>query len=269
MVFDLEPLISIVINCFNGEKHLPRAIESVLDQSYNNWELVFWDNKSTDNSSKIFKNYNDERMNYYSAPFHTNLSEARNRAVKKTNGKWISFLDCDDYLAKDKLELQVDIINKNIHNLGLIYGITKSVVMESEINTRFGKKFQNNISTNLPNGNIFNRLLINNFIPLSSAMILRSAYFNVGSINNKLTFAEDYDLFLKISKNYNVAFVNQICSYYRVHEKNMSKNHMHVGYVESMYCLKKYFPNPFAIIGYFLNIIKFIILYISKRINHI
>jgi len=208
-------------------------------------------------------------MNYHYAPSHTNLSTARNLAVEKTNGEWISFLDCDDYLAKNKLELQVDIINKKINSLGLIYGIRKWVVMESEMGTTFGKKFQNkSLQTDLPNGKIFNRLLIKNFVPLSSSLILKTAFFNVGGINNHLTYAEDYDLFLKISKNYKAVFVNEICSYYRVHEKNMSKSYIHIGYSESMRCLKIYFPNPFAIIGYLLYGLKLIIFRISNKTNH-
>ena len=207
-------------------------------------------------------------MNYHHAPFHTNLSMARNQAVEKTNGEWISFLDCDDYLAKKKLELQVDIINKKINSLGLIYGIRKWVVMRSEMGNAFGKKFQNkSLQTDLPNGKIFNKLLIKNFVPISSSLILKAAFFNVGCINNNLTYAEDYDLFLKISKNYKAAFVNEICSYYRIHEKNMSKNYMHIGYSESMRCQKNYFPNPFAIIGFLLYGLKLIKFRISDIMN--
>ena len=59
-----EPLISIIINCFNGEKYLSNAIESVINQTYKNWEIIFWDNCSTDKSAEIFNNYKDERLNY-------------------------------------------------------------------------------------------------------------------------------------------------------------------------------------------------------------
>ena len=74
-----KPLVSIIINCFNGEKYLREAINSVIAQSYENWEIIFWDNKSTDKSAKIFQSYNDKRLRYFLAPFHTELLyEARN-----------------------------------------------------------------------------------------------------------------------------------------------------------------------------------------------
>ena len=62
------PLMSILMNCFNGEKYLREAIDSVTEQTYTNWELIFWDNQSTDNSASIVKSYNDPRIKYYYAP---------------------------------------------------------------------------------------------------------------------------------------------------------------------------------------------------------
>ena len=58
-----NPLISIIVNCFNGEKYLKRALESIINQTYNNWEVVFWDNQSSDNSKKIFSEFKDKRFN--------------------------------------------------------------------------------------------------------------------------------------------------------------------------------------------------------------
>ena len=87
-----KPLVSIIINCFNGEKYLREAINSVIAQSYENWEIIFWDNKSTDKSAKIFQSYNDKRLRYFLAPFHTELLyEARNYALEKTAGDFIAF----------------------------------------------------------------------------------------------------------------------------------------------------------------------------------
>ena len=59
------PLVSIIMNCYNGETYLNESIESILSQTYKNWELIFWDNQSKDNSAKIFKNYKDIRLKYF------------------------------------------------------------------------------------------------------------------------------------------------------------------------------------------------------------
>ena len=72
-----------MINCFNGEKYLRKSLESVIAQTYKNWEVIFWDNQSTDKSAEIFKSFNDLRFNYYYAHSHTLLYEARNLAIKK------------------------------------------------------------------------------------------------------------------------------------------------------------------------------------------
>ena len=68
-----DKLVSIIMNCHNGEKFLSQAINSVLKQSYKNWELIFWDNCSTDNSANIFNKFKDQRFKYFSATNHTIL----------------------------------------------------------------------------------------------------------------------------------------------------------------------------------------------------
>ena len=87
--FNNQPLVSIIMNCYNGEVYLKESIESVLSQTYENWELIFWDNKSEDKSEKIFKSYNEKRFKYYYASQHTILYEARNFAIEKISGEFI------------------------------------------------------------------------------------------------------------------------------------------------------------------------------------
>ena len=90
----MSKLISIIVNCYNGEKYLNEALESIIKQDYKNWELIFWDNCSTDKSKEIFKKFEDLRFKYFLAPKHTTLYQARNLAIKKA----ISFLKDDDIL---------------------------------------------------------------------------------------------------------------------------------------------------------------------------
>ena len=93
-----NPLISIIVNCFNGEKYLKRTLESIIKQTYNNWEVVFWDNQSSDNSKKIFSEFKDKRFKYYFSKEHTSLYKARNEAIKISNGDIIAFLDTDSFV---------------------------------------------------------------------------------------------------------------------------------------------------------------------------
>ena len=108
-----QPLVSIIINCFNGEIFLKDCLKSVLNQTYKNWEVIFWDNKSTDKSAKIFKNYKNKKFRYFFSKKHSTLYEARNKAIKKARGKYVSFLDTDDLWNKNKLKTQVNFLEKN------------------------------------------------------------------------------------------------------------------------------------------------------------
>ncbi len=115
-----SPLVSVIMNCYNGEKYLTDSLNSLLSQNYSNWELIFWDNISTDNSKKIFDSYKDKRFKYYLATKHEILYKARNLAIKKTSGDYIAFLDTDDIWSKDKLSSQVELFSDK--KIGLVYG---------------------------------------------------------------------------------------------------------------------------------------------------
>ena len=119
-VTDDKPLVSIIMNCFNGEQYLEEALKSVLDQTYENWELIFWDNRSEDESSDIFKKFKDNRFKYFLSDRHTTLCKARNLAIEKTKGDFLAFIDTDDMWLPNKLEKQIPLFKDN--SVGLVYG---------------------------------------------------------------------------------------------------------------------------------------------------
>ena len=94
-----KPLVSILMNCYNGEKYLKETLNSVIEQTYKNWELIFWDNQSTDKSAKIYKEYKDKRFKYYYSDKHTGLGEARSRAFKYLTGEFIADSYNETYAA--------------------------------------------------------------------------------------------------------------------------------------------------------------------------
>ena len=114
------PLVSIVINIFNGERYIEEALKTVFKQTYKNWEVIFWDNKSTDQSKKILKNFSDNRIHYFEAEKFTKLYEARNLAIKKAKGQYIAFLDVDDWWLPEKLEKQIILFQKD-KTLKMVY----------------------------------------------------------------------------------------------------------------------------------------------------
>ena len=243
-----KPFFTVIINCFNCSKFLEEAIHSVLDQSFEDWELILWDNCSKDSSESIFNTFEDVRFRYYKSDEHTNLAMARNAAIKRARGQWVGFLDSDDLWMPTKLERQLELININEPKLGLVYGYCKTIVSQEEskmdnywtssiLKHRFRKK------NKLREGKIFSSLINENFIPLSSAVFPRKVFQEVGGIDENLIQAEDYDLFLKISNKYKVRAVNDVITKYRLHGENLSINQTKENFVESISILSKYLPS--------------------------
>ena len=106
-------LVSVIINCYNSESYLKETLDSVLKQTYKNLEIIVWDNKSTDNTASIVKNFKDTRIKYFLSQKHTFLGEARNMAIQQSSGKLISFIDSDDIWLPTKLEKQVQLFDQD------------------------------------------------------------------------------------------------------------------------------------------------------------
>jgi glycosyltransferase involved in cell wall biosynthesis len=210
-----DMLISIVMNCYNSDKYLEEALESILNQTYKNIEIIFWDNQSTDGSAEIVKSFADNRIKYYLAPTFTLLGEARNLAVDKCNGEWVGFLDCDDIYEHNKILYSMEELYKSkLENISLIYTKTNIINDQGIIIDSMSKHYS---------GDIHDRLLKEgDFIALSSIMIRKDIFYKIGKINTSLNYCEDYDLLLKISKISNVIGVDEYLTYYRKHSGNIT-----------------------------------------------
>ena len=193
---DNSPLVSIVMNCYNGEHFLREAIDSIYAQSYTNWEIIFWDNGSSDDSAKIAKSY-DARLKYFFASNTTPLGEARNLALKKVSGEYIAFLDCDDRYLPDKLFIQVEKMKSGQY--AMCYG---GVIVINES----GHEIRRDNILDME-GKFFDQLLLRYNINMQTVMIRRSILLGADlSFNPTLKFSPDYDLFMRI------AIDNAICS---------------------------------------------------------
>ena len=134
----LYPLISIIINCHNGSKYLRESIQSIIDQTYNNYEIIFWDNLSTDNSLDIARSFNNSKVKIFKSKKFTSLGSARNSAVMKAQGLWIAFLDCDDVWSPFMLQEKVELINSISanDNVGIIYNATELIIPKNFLNNK-------------------------------------------------------------------------------------------------------------------------------------
>jgi len=209
-----QPLISILMNCYNGETYLREALESVVAQSYRNWELIFWDNQSTDGSAEILKSYCEPRFKYFYAPRHTMLYEARNYALEQAQGEFISFLDVDDWWKPEKLEKQIPLFDDP--EVGIV-----------SANFYFVNERKNTerdwINWSVPTGRVLNALLSHCFVGLLTLMVRRSAIDQLEyPCDPRYHIIGDFDLVIRLAVNWKLDFISQPVAFYRWHGKNES-----------------------------------------------
>lgn len=209
-----QPLVSIIMNCFNGEKYLKDAIHSVISQTYNNWELVFWDNQSKDKSSEIFKSYKDKRLKYFLASQHTSLYKARNLAIEKSKGDYVAFLDTDDLWEKNKLEFQMNFFNNP--EVGVVF--SNAWIIKKNINN---KKIHE--KKKLPQGYIYDNLIKHYNVGIVTTVIRKKYYVKLqNKFDERFSIIGDFDLFLRLSKICKFESIQKPLASYRLHGKNLS-----------------------------------------------
>ena len=212
--FNNQPLVSIIINCYNGEAFLRECIESVLSQNYENWEIIFWDNKSNDKSAEIFKSYKDKRFRYFYSSEHTSLYKARNLAIEKCRGDFIAFLDVDDLWSKEKLELQMPYFDNP--EVGVVF----SNFWMLKKNTTKKKLY---VNRKLPRGKIYNKLIENYNVGILASVIRKKFYLKLKKkFDERFSIIGDFDLFLRLSKICLFESVQEPLASYRLHGKNLS-----------------------------------------------
>ena len=211
-----NPLVSIIMNCHNGEKFLQEGVKSIINQTYKNWELIFLDNISNDNSKKIIKSFDDIRVKYFRTKKFLTLYYARNLAIKKAKGKYICFLDVDDFWTKDKLKKQIFFFLKNI-NYKILY--SNYFVLDEKRKTKTKKIKKKNLS----NTNITQKFLSNYDVGILTLMIEKSV-FKKYKFNNKYNIIGDFDFMIRASLKLKIGYIQKPLGYYRVHDLNFSKN---------------------------------------------
>lgn len=217
---DSAPVVSVIMNCRNSAAYLREAINSVFDQTFSSWEIIFWDNGSTDGSPKIAQSFTDARMRYFKAEEPTPLGEARNLAIAKARGRYIAFLDCDDLWAPTKLEKQVALLDKK-PDVGLV--CTDTMIFS-------GRKFapgswgtiRRMFTVAAPHrGMVFRELMTAGWIAMSSAVIRRTALDSLEEwFDPAFNVAEEADLFYRIAHDWELDYIQETLTGWRVHDGN-------------------------------------------------
>jgi glycosyltransferase involved in cell wall biosynthesis len=206
------PKISAIIITFNRADFLKKAIESVLNQTNPNFELLILDNSSTDNTEEIVKSFRDKRVRYIKHQ-PLNISQARNLGLKESKGDYIAFLDDDDEWLPEKLEKELEIFNQGNGKLGLAYG---GFIRIDEN----GKEFEWHIPT--LKGNIFEPYLCRQD-PLtgsaSNPLIKKSVFKIVGEFDENLSSSEDWEFYIRLFEKFEADFTSEPVVKIRSHSK--------------------------------------------------
>ena len=218
-----KKLVSIIINCFNGEKYLSKTLASVLNQKYQNFEVIFIDNCSTDSSAKIFKNIKDKRFKYFKTKKKIKLYASRNFALKKANGNYIAFLDCDDWWYENFLSSR-----KSFFSSSDKYGFCFSNYLHYHQNRKKFKVFLRKI---LPSGFILSDLLDNYFIKIST-VIIKKKLIKFNKFNPYYNIIGDYDLMVRVSQKFKAMAFQEKLAVIRFHEDNFTHNNRKMFYNE-------------------------------------
>lgn len=210
------------MNCKNGEAFLSEAIDSVYDQTYKNWEIIFWDNISTDSSAKIAQSY-DHRIKYFLAKKATPLGEARNLALNEASGKYVCFLDCDDIYLPKKLEKQVEMMEKDKYVMG--YG--SALIINKD------NKVIKSIPTKNRSGFILKELLNHYEINMQSVILLNS-YLKEKKLNfmTNMKYCPDHNMFMKIASKNKIGVQKDFIVKYRILKNSLSIDTIHLAGAE-------------------------------------
>ncbi len=205
------PLVSVIIPAYNAEKIIHETIESVLNQTFTDFELIIVNDGSTDNTLEVISQIDDSRLKIFSYP-NGGVSASRNRGVSHAVGKYISFIDADDLWTSDKLKAQLEAIQKE-PQASVAYSWTDFIDQEG--------KFIDRDERVTYSGDVYPQMLVRDFLSsASNVMIRRRAFIESGRFDESLAGAADWDLFLRLAARYHFVMVPQVGILYRIADRN-------------------------------------------------
>jgi glycosyltransferase involved in cell wall biosynthesis len=217
----MNPKVSVIIPTYNRAKILPRTIESVLNQTFKDFELIIVDDGSTDNTKQTVGEFQkrDSRVKYIWQENFGAPAGPKNTGIKNAKGKYIAFLDDDDEWLPEKLERQIKLFSNSSGNLGFV---GCNILVVEEKTKKIIKKLK---MPSYPKEIFLKKLLEGNFIFTSSSILIKREVLNkVGLFDTNLKYADDWDLWLRISENFSFDFVPEYLLKYYIHQKGITIN---------------------------------------------
>jgi glycosyltransferase involved in cell wall biosynthesis len=211
-----KPLVSVIIPNYNYGYYLKETIDSVLNQTYKNIEIIVVDDGSKDNSREILESYGEKIKTIFQK--NQGVSAARNNGAAMSGGEYIAFLDADDYWIADKIEKQITKILSN-ETIGLVHvGVDEIDKNNNVIKTRL----------NGMEGYVAELFLqFDRAVVLgggSGALVSKKAFNEISGFDKRLSTSADWDFFYRISCKYRIGFIPEVLLKYRMHNSNMHSN---------------------------------------------
>ena len=217
-----NPLISVIVPCYNQGQYLPEALQSVLDQAYLNWECIIINDGATDNTEEVALEWvkKDERFKYFYQP-NSGLSAARNKGLSNLAGSYVQFLDADDKIGKGKFKSSIaftpayDLI---ISNFGIFTDSDKNAVATA-----------GNLKNDYFNYKAVLTLWDEEFVIPIHCGLFKASLFNNIRFNEKLKAKEDWLMWVQVFlQNVNVYFLTDLQAFYRMTGQNMTQQRLHM-----------------------------------------
>ena len=207
-----KELVSIVMPTYNREKTIKRALDSLLNQTYPNIEIIIVDDGSNDNTSDIINNYTDKRINYIKLAKNEGANYARNYGISVANGKYITFQDSDDEADLNKIDELVDFINKN-----------KCDIVFCNVRVKKKNKYKILIKKQISENEILEKLLWGNFISIEGLLLKRSILKEVTFDDSLLRF-QDWDLIIRLVQKYSIKHYHKELTTVYVQNDSITRN---------------------------------------------
>lgn len=197
-----EDLVSVIIPTFNRPSLLDRAIKSAINQTYKNLEIIIIDDGSTEDIKKVVDSFHDNRITFLRHDTNKGVAAARNTGIKHSKGEYVAFLDSDDEWFERKIELQLSDLKRKGEEYLASYCKRESYDDEMEKMVKYS----------LPgrDGNQLEHLLFECFISLSSVVVERRCFDQVGSFDEEMRQAEDWEMWIRLSRFFSFAYVDDI-----------------------------------------------------------
>jgi glycosyltransferase involved in cell wall biosynthesis len=215
-----NPLVSIICHCYNHSKFVTATLNSILNQSYNNIEIILVDDFSTDNSVNVISDFiiKHPEIKFIQNHFNLGITKSFNKTLKTAKGKYIIDLSADDLLLPNCVTKQVSRFQTSIYkNLAIVYG-NAELISEDGIflNYFFDVDSFKNVTKERPTGKIYETLITSGKTFCSvSGMVKKEVYDTLNGYDESLEY-EDYDFWIRASRNYEIDFIDEVLIQKRV-----------------------------------------------------